>query len=163
MARMLRQIRARFGRQFSLAALGPNEARILYDGAIGTCALVVSLGFKAAFLPDSLHGNWSQDLLLLLLPAFNVSFNGLFGVYSSLKRASGRIKALALMGSVCVSCVCGWLAAGKLAPVLLWGLIVYGPLALPRIVLGLSHSKHKRLAAVVVNARGPVLVIGGAG
>jgi nucleoside-diphosphate-sugar epimerase len=161
-SRVLKRIQARLKRRFSVLTLGPNEARVLYDGVASTCALLVSLGFSLAFLPDP-RGPGRRDLLLFSVPLLLIGFNTLFGIYSALKTARGRVKALVLLGSVCSSCVCLWLLTGRPAPTLLWGFMVYGPLALPRVLLGLPHTKYKRLAAVTVNIRGPVLVIGGAG
>lgn len=51
----------------------------------------------------------------------------------------------------------------SLAAVVLWALVVVPPVALARLLLGLPFSRHKRLISLVVNHRGPILVIGGAG
>ena len=86
----LKRVRARFERGFSIVSLGPNEARILYDGLASLAAAVVSLGFSLVFFLSS-EGITPRSLLLLSPPAFVVAFNHLLGLYTSRRTASGRI------------------------------------------------------------------------
>jgi len=154
-------LQARLGRRLAPGMLGPNEARIAYDLAIGLLALVASLAFCQAFLPQV---NWLAQLPSLgLLPVLLLGFNWLFGIYSRLKTAPGRLKAMVLFASVLCTCAVEYMLPGNMPPVILWGLIAYAPLALARLLLSLPYGKHKTLASIAVNQRGPVLVIGGAG
>jgi nucleoside-diphosphate-sugar epimerase len=92
-----------------------------------------------------------------------LSFNGLFGIYSRLKSARGTKKALTLVLSVVCSCLCGIWVGMPSEHVVLWGMLAFGPMSLARLLLNLPYSKHQKLAAIAVNHRGPVVVIGGAG
>jgi nucleoside-diphosphate-sugar epimerase len=154
-------IRARLGRRLAPEALGPNEARIAYDFGISVIALIVSIGFCGLFLPQFEFSG--QALSLLLLPILLLTFNWIFGIYSRLKTAPGRLKAAVLLASVLCACAVAYVLLRKPAPIALWGLIAYAPIALARLLLGLPHSRHKTLSSIAVNQRGPVLVIGGAG
>ena len=149
------------GRGVTPQTLGPNEARMVYDLAVGVAAAVISALFCALFLP-SFDGP-SSTLFLLFLPALLLGFNALLGIYSRLKVAAGRVKAAVLLLAVLGSCLAGYWLLRQPAPIILWGLLTYAPLALARLLLNLPYGKHKTLASIAVNERGPVLVIGGAG
>ena len=153
-------IQARLGRRLAPEALGPNEARLAYDLGIGVIAFIVSTAFCEVFFPRLTD---PEILALLFLPILLLAFNALFGIYSRLKTASGRLKAAVLFASVICTCAVEYWLVRNPAPVVLWGLITYAPLALARLFLSLPYGKHKTLASIAVNQRGPVLVIGGAG
>ena len=154
-------IQARLGRRLSPQSMGPNEARIAYDLAVGVIAVLISIFFGALFLPQF---DWKSEApLLLLLPVFLFALTWLFGIYSRLKAAQGRVKAAVLFAAVLFACAAEYGILHDPAPIILWGLLAYAPLALARLLLGLPHSKHKTLSSIAVNQRGPVLVIGGAG
>jgi nucleoside-diphosphate-sugar epimerase len=159
--RLQTYVQARLGRRLAPQTLGPNEARIAYDFAISIIALIVSTGFCAAFLPGF---DWHTQLpALVLLPVLLLIFNAIFGIYSRLKTAPGRLKTAVLFASVVCASGVAYFLLWNPAPVILWGLLTYAPLALARLLLNLPFSKHKTLASIAVNQRGPVLVIGGAG
>ena len=161
MIRLETYIQARLGRRLAPQALGPNEARIAYDLAVSITSLVVSVVFCATFLSDF---DWrAQAPALLPLPLLLLSFNWVFGIYSRLRTVAGRLKATALLAAVMCTCAVEYAIVRSPAPVILWGLIAYAPLALARLLLNLPYGKHKTLASIAVNQRGPVLVIGGAG
>ena len=152
-------VRARLRRQTNVQSLGPNEARILYDVGIGILGVAVGAPFCRQFLAASSGG----VLALTALPFLLLSFNTLFGIYSRLRTAPGRLKAAALFGATASAAITDILIGGAVPQVILWLLLVFPPLALPRLLLGLPYSRHKRLISIAVNQRGPVLVIGGAG
>jgi nucleoside-diphosphate-sugar epimerase len=158
--RLLTRARARASRKLSLHGLGPNEARILYDAAVGVLGSAVTWAFSANYL-----GNAGRTTIqtLLALPFLLLVFNTIFGVYSRLRTSLGRTKAIALLASALISSMAVLLAGAGVAQVLLWFLLVYPPLALARLLLGLPFSAHKKLISIAVNHRGPILVIGGAG
>ena len=161
MSRLQTYIQARLGRTLAPQSLGPNEARIVYDFGVSVVALIVSIAFCSLFLADF---NWKADTLALaLLPILLLAFNWIFGIYSRLKVAPGRLKAAVLFGAVAGAVAVEYLILRNPAPIILWGLITYAPLALARLLLNLPYSKHKTLSSIAVNQRGPVLVIGGAG
>ena len=107
--------------------------------------------------------DWRGVVALCLLPVLLLVSCAGVGMYSRLKMASGRRKALALLASTAACCGIAALAGASPASLLLWSLIVYPLLAVPRLLLGIPYSRHKRLNSIAVNHRGPVLVIGGAG
>jgi len=154
-------VQARLGRRLAPELLGPNEARIAYDLGISILALIASIGFCQAFLP---RFNWQAQLpSLVQLPILLLAFAWLFGIYSRLKTAPGRMKAAVLFAAVVCACTLEYWISANPAPIVLWGLIAWAPLALARLLLSLPYGKHKTLASIAVNQRGPVLVIGGAG
>jgi nucleoside-diphosphate-sugar epimerase len=157
---LLAYLRRRVSRGLAVASLGPNEARILFDLVVSHGALLAALAFRWGFMPSQPEGG---KYFLLLMPTGLVIVNALLGIYSRLKRASGRTKGAVLTLSVACVCTVGWVVSADQAVVVLWGLLVVGPVVLARLLLGLPHSKHKNLASLAVNRRGPVLVIGGAG
>lgn len=157
MNRVLTYLRTRRGRRVAARALGPNEARIVYDLVIGSSAVALSLAFCEIFVgPTSFPG-------LLLLPLLLLAVNTGLGIYSRLRTAPAPIKAFILFTSVVASCAIDLYLTRQPAPIFLWGLITFPPLALARVLLNLPYGKHKTLASIAVNQRGPVLVIGGAG
>jgi len=154
---LFQYLRSRLKRGISIFAIGPNEARLLYDFLVSFGGLISSIGFKVIFLGEGIEW-WS-----FLTPLALVSFNGLFGIYSKLRMAAGRVKAIVLAASMV--CVCGvfWVLTGDAALMVLWAMITAPALILPRLFLSLPYSKHKNLAVATIKQRGPVLVIGGAG
>lgn len=152
-------VRARLRRQVNVQSLGPNEARILYDVGVGVLGLAISGSFCRQFVTAKSGG----VLALTILPFLLLGFNCLFGVYSRLRTAPGRLKAVALFGASISAAIADVLIGGALPQVILWLMLVLPPLALARLLLGLPYSRHKRLISLAVNQRGPVLVIGGAG
>jgi nucleoside-diphosphate-sugar epimerase len=156
----VRLLRARWRRRISIEALGPNEARLAYDAGVGALGVAISVGFCLQFLAGS---SMRRLLPVLPLPALLLAFNYLFGIYSRLRTASGRVKAIALLGATVSASLADAAIGGPPAPVLLWLMLVFPPLALARLLLGLPYGRHKKLISIAVNHRGPVLVIGGAG
>ena len=154
------RLRARLHRQSWIQSLGPNEARLMYDTGAGVLAVAISMGFCRLFSSASYTG----DLLpLLSLPLLLVAFNYLFGIYSRLRNASTSAKVIALLGGTVASGISDMVIGGAAAPIILWLILVFPPLALARLLIGLPYSHHQTLKSIAVNHRGPVLVIGGAG
>ena len=161
MSQLQTYIQARLGRTLAPQSLGPNEARIVYDFGVSVVALIVSIAFCSLFLPE--FNSTAAILPLALLPILLLVFNWIFGIYSRLKIAPGRLKAAVLFAAVVCTGALDYLLLRNPAPIILWALITYAPLALARLLLNLPYSKHKTLSSIAVNQRGPVLVIGGAG
>jgi nucleoside-diphosphate-sugar epimerase len=154
-------VRARLGRAFTVQSLGPNEARLVYDAAVGALGLVVALGFCSTFLSSV---DWSgRRLAVLALPVLLLVSNAILGTYSRFRTAGARIKSLVLLASVIAAGTLAVLLGAISAAVVLWAVIVYPPLALARLLLSVSNGRHAKLASIALNHRGPVLVIGGAG
>jgi len=142
--------------------MGPNEARMVYDAGVSSIAAVASgllclLFVNGALLPALVV------IALCCLPLLLLVFNALFGIYSSLKTAQARQKALVLLASTICAGGVGWAIASDPAPIVLWATITYPPIALARVLLSLPYGRHKKLTSIAINQRGPVVVIGGAG
>ena len=158
--RLLISIRSRVKRGIGLQALGPNEARILYDGFVAVAGVIAALIFSKEYLHQ-------QDLrtisLLVTLPVLLISINFAFGIYSKLRTAPGERKSLVLLASVLACAGISISLGAASSSVTLWLLLVYPPMALARLLLGLPYTRHTKLISIAVNHRGPILVIGGAG
>jgi len=153
-------IRSRIQRGLGLQSIGPNEARVLYDGAVGTAGAIATLGYSAVYLHQR---DFRTILLLAALPALLIVFNFAFGIYSKLRTASGLKKAFALLASV-LFCGSGCLLLGAaISSIVLWLLLAYPPLLLARLLLLLPSTRSPKPISFAVNHRGPTLVIGGAG
>jgi nucleoside-diphosphate-sugar epimerase len=152
-------LRARRYRGFSLASLGPNEARVMFDGALAVTALVAAVAFLRAFAPAAETSGWQAAPL----PVMFLAGNGLAGLYTHLKLASPLRKGVALGSSVTGACAVAWAIGLAPATVALWALLTLPVAVLARVLLGLPYSRRSPLTALAVTAHGPVLVIGGGG
>ena len=119
--------------------MGPNEARMVYDAGVSSMAAVASgllclLFVKRALLP-------ARDVIAICcLPLLLLAFNALFGIYSSLKTAQARQKALALLAATICACGAAWAIAADPAPIVLWATISYPPIAVARVLLSLPTA-----------------------
>jgi nucleoside-diphosphate-sugar epimerase len=152
--------RSRLDRGFSIRSIGPNEARVLYDGSVAAISAVLTLFFVSLVTSTSIRTR--DTILSAALPVLFVVFNALLGVYSRHRVASARFKALALCASVTLTCLVGSFAL-RPAVILLWAMLVTGPVTLARLLLGVHADRHRSFTRIVTNDRGPVLVVGGAG
>ena len=150
-------LRARIARGVSLSTIGPNEARMLYDFLAAYGTLILALLFNFFFI------QYPWDWWLLSLPFILLVFNGILGIYSFAKTATGEKKVVLLFCSLSLVCLIGVLLRGTPSLVFLWGMLLLGPLIIPRFLLALQFGRHKQFIKNVVNQKGPVLVVGGAG
>ncbi len=152
-------IRLRIGR--GLSRVGPTEGRILFDGSAAAVSSLLSVAFCSAVLPGGIS---QRDLFVAIeLPPVLVFLNLLLGIYSRFRTSSARLKAVVLSGAVTVCAGAAWTVADHRAVVVLWAMLVIGPIVLARLLLGIHTGRHRTLARIAINRRGPVLVIGGAG
>jgi nucleoside-diphosphate-sugar epimerase len=145
-------------RGFSVAKLGPNEARLLYDFLTAVAATAGVMIFFAVFRLGS------SPWLLGLSPFLLLTLNAILGIYSRFRIAPGIVKAGLL--TVSILGVCGllaWALPGNRAQVVLWGLLAAPPLLLGRLLLSAVQGRHRGLTASMIKQRGPVLITGGAG
>ena len=154
-------IRLRFLRGLSIDALGPNEARFVFDAALGFLSSLIAFGFCRMY--DVGASVTSSPLIIIVLPAALMGANLLFGIYSRLRMARARTKIAALSSSVLVSAGTAWLVFGNRPEIPLWSVLVIVPLTLARLLVGLHSGRHPTLSRIAVARHGPVLVIGGAG
>jgi len=158
--RLLTFIRSRLDRGLGLQSLGPNEARILYDGFVASAGAIVSLGFASAYLHKQ---DYRTIGLIATLPVLLILFNFSFGIYSKLRTAPGRTKSFVLLISVLICGSICFLLGVSSSSIVLWLMPVYPALVLPRLFLELPFTRNTKLISIVVNHQGPTLVIGGAG
>jgi nucleoside-diphosphate-sugar epimerase len=163
MMKWLRAYLASRGRRgISARALGPNEARVLYDATVtlsaGILALILDIGLVR-------HGppGLRLTLAVLALPPTVITASLALGIYGWLRSSSGSLKAAVLVLAVFASAVLAALISGDLAFAQLWLAIAGGPIIVARVLLGIAQTQRRTPLTVAANDRGPVLVIGGAG
>jgi nucleoside-diphosphate-sugar epimerase len=152
-------VRSRLSRGFTLASLGPNEARIFFDGATGAVGALVAVLFLRLVLDRPVDGLPAGAAL----PAIFIALNALAGLYTRLKLAASRVKAGWLVLSIAGSAGLARVLGAETAAVVLWSLLVAPPVVLARLFLGLPYSRQRAVASLIVRRHGPVLVVGGAG
>jgi nucleoside-diphosphate-sugar epimerase len=160
MRKLIKLVRSRLGRGLGLQSLGPNEARILYDGFVSAAGAATALAFSSLFLhrPSLLTIGLHASLPVLL-----IAFNLALGIYSKLRTAASWRKSVVLLASVLGAAAVGLGLGIGLASITLWVLLVYAPLTLPRLVLELPYTRNPKLSSIAVSRHGPTLVIGGGG
>lgn len=136
----------------------PNQSRIAYDvltavlAAVATC--VFGLLTTGVVVP-----------LLFLAPVLLIAWNRIFGIYTRFKVGAGGAKALRLSAALALST--GTLIAiqpEQARVILLWPVLLWSPLCLPRIFLNFSNRlPTTHMLSAAIKGRGPVLVVGGAG
>jgi nucleoside-diphosphate-sugar epimerase len=155
-------IRARLSRGWSLASLGPNEARLLFDGATSGAALLAALLFLGVFVPEAM--SIRSTLPFLAAPILFIAFNVLAGLYTRLRIAPWHRKALLLLVTITATGIGCVLLGAPPAGVVLWALIVLAPVTLARALVAFPFARHGSLVTTLVSRRhGPVVVLGGAG
>ncbi len=152
-------LRVKLSQLMERQPLGPIQARVLYDVSVGLVGVTVAAAYGRHFLAESPRWVW----MIVAMPLLFVGFNGALGVYSRLRTSRPKFKSVAILGSVVLAATTDLLIGGPLPHVVLWGILVFPPAALARLLLWLPYSRHKHLVSIAVNRHGPVLVIGGAG
>lgn len=135
-----------------ISTLTPNKARIFYD--LAASILITSLLVMFTFFNG---GAFSQ---LFLIPVLFMTVNSIAGIYSRNKASSFAVKAFALFSSI-LSVSFYILFAHSLAVALLWLILSIPYFILPRFILNATDKNNS--LSYVINKRGPVVVIGGAG
>lgn len=148
----------RLRRGWGFNRLGPQELRIGLDLTAGFLA---SFGFGIAGWLDGTPVRWaSLGAAAVSVPAGNF----LLGMYGA-QRTAGAVRKLFLLVP---GCLLGtfWLSSGGFSPgsVLIWGLMVYAPLGLARILSNLPYAGRRALFFSTSSSdEKKVLVTGGAG
>jgi nucleoside-diphosphate-sugar epimerase len=134
----------------------PNQSRITYDVMACSAAALVVFFFARVFLGSD---RWE----LFATPALVVLFNRVFGIYTRLKVGDGITKAIRLTASTVLSAGVLVVVSRNVAPALLWALLIWAPLALPRLFLNLNTRVKTNFISNAIQNRGAILVVGGAG
>lgn len=142
---------------FLITRLGPNQSRIAYDLLVTAVTAALAYGFDALALGGSAR-------VLALAPLLVVAFNRAFGIYTRFRIGAGTVKAvrltLSMVGSAALMVA---LSRDAAAAVTLWGMLLWGPLCLPRLFLNLNTRVRTNFISSAIHGRGPVLVVGGGG
>jgi nucleoside-diphosphate-sugar epimerase len=130
----------------------PNQARIFYDFSLSFFSTVLLLG-----LTQSAAFNWP---MLLACPLIFTVITFLTGIYSSRKVSTLKFKFFSLLLSSLISAILiSLLSSFQFGSY--WFLLSFPYFVLPRIIL--SSTNKNSSFNYILNRRGPVVVIGGAG
>lgn len=137
----------------------PLVGRATYDIAIAFFFVaIVSLFYLSGFLPGNV------DLGLVLAPLLLVLSLFACGLYTTLKVSRVSVKIAVVGAALAVTVATMILFSFQSLPMLLWAAFAFLPLILPRIFLNLKRgAQTSSLISRTVGAKGPVLVVGGAG
>ena len=133
----------------------PNKARFYYDFMIVSFyfiffILVLKIGFGIQF-----------ELINCIIPFSFLFSNLIFGLYGKRKKSILRIKVTIILISTIISSSFFLLIYGSWFFLLIWLSLFFPVILLPRFLLSLSTQKN--VASYILNQRGPILIIGGAG
>ncbi len=137
--------------------LTPNQVRVVYDSTVAVIAASLVYTYLNIFLGLPV----SKILFLSPLPLF--LFNLAFGIFSRLRVGSGLIKAPALALSISLSAALLALLGTGAHAAILWSVLVFAPIILPRVFLNLNTRLKTDFISSTIKQRGPVLVVGGGG
>lgn len=139
-----------------LRELSSNLLRFYYDFFVLTSATVVTFLFlKYVGLELSIFP-------LMLSPIIVMGISYLFGIYSFNKLSSGLKKVSLLLLSTVMALIVLWVLGQTLVSVVLFGILSIPLITLPRYFLNLNKTSG-RMISRVLNDKGVVLVVGGAG
>ncbi len=145
----------------------PDHLRIYYDILVSMAAAVVGVAFGQTFFLHStaVSPDAPSPLLpILCIPPLSlVAFDWVCTKLRGLSTSSGITRATRVTVSVAIAGTLVWLTTGDTATSVLWCLLVWAPLVLPRLLLNAGPSSPNSLIKSAVKRRGPVLVVGGAG
>lgn len=135
-------------------------ARVAFDAAVAVSAMVAALVFRQVFIPAPIE----HDLLAtFLLPFSFVLVAMVAGVYTRLRRARSRTKAVWLATSVVASSTIMTAAGADSSVAALWALLTLPVVVLARLLVSVGFSERPFVTRVTRAQHGPVLLIGGAG
>jgi nucleoside-diphosphate-sugar epimerase len=152
---------ARYARGLSFAAIGPNEARILFDSASALAAGLSAL--LLAFLGRPHAPAMAEWLAVPLLSGLFLLTNLGFGLYTSRRTSAVLDKATFLAGSVLCSTAFGIMAVRDLFVPVAWAMFTLPLVVLPRWMTSLSRSTVPPVRRLVTDPHAPIAVLGGAG
>jgi nucleoside-diphosphate-sugar epimerase len=136
--------------------LTPNQSRFLYDVVVSTAAAVLTFAFALALLGRGVPA-------LFFGPPLVLALNRMLGIYTTHKVGGGLGKTLWLTISLVLSTVVVLLVSRNVPASLLFFVLLWAPLVLPRLLLNLNTRVKTNFVTSAIVRRGPVLVVGGAG
>ena len=158
---VMRLIRARRARGFSLATIGPNEARILFDAVAAVLAgvVAVALAALASSATPSLT-SWAaaatQSFAFLVICAA-------LGLYTRHRTAPIPFRLRLIVLAAILAAAAGWLVGRDLFIPAAWGALILPPVLIARWVAGISRAGSQPMHRLVTDPHAPIAVLGGAG
>lgn len=133
----------------------PNKARFIYDLSITFLyflifSVILNIGFDIKF-----------DIYTFLIPFSFVASNFFLGLYGRRKKSNLKDKLIIILLSAIISSSFFIAFFGSIFLLLVWLCLFLPLICLPRYFLNISNQKN--VASYILNQRGPVLIIGGAG
>lgn len=154
-------VTARRARGLGLAALGPNEARILFDVAASLIAALTTFGLLW-LAPGSQPATASALAVFAQAVAFLI-INTAFGLYTHRRIGPVRLRMWLLTASVALACGVGVLLGAPVFVPVAWGALVLPPVLLTRWIANLGRSTALPMRRLVRDPHAPIAVLGGAG
>ena len=133
-------------------------ARTAFDAGVSVAALVIAVAFKTVFIPGSI--GFFPDAAL---PLMFVAAAACTGVYTRLRRARSRRKAVRLAVLVLASSVAGLAAGADGSVAALRALLTIPSVVFPRVLLATTYRDAAMVTRITRAQHGPILLIGGAG
>ncbi len=152
---------ARRARGLSVGALGPNEARILFDLVAGGGATLVTV-----LLVGLAYGTTPAVSVWLGAAAASVVFlaaNTALGLYSRHRVAPVALRLRLLAASVLMASAAGWLTSGVAVVPVAWGALALPPVLLARWIANIGRSAALPMRRLVTDPHAPVAILEGAG
>jgi nucleoside-diphosphate-sugar epimerase len=137
--------------------LSPNGTRFIYD--TGICLLVSAFVYFFSYIFLNKH----ISSAIFTSPAWMVVSCYALGIYTRFRVVSSKIKAVILTLAIIFTAFVMFLLGVGFAELVLWSVLVWSPVILPRIFLNYNSRLGTSLIASAIRDRGPVLVVGGAG
>jgi nucleoside-diphosphate-sugar epimerase len=133
----------------------PNKARFIYDISIIFLyflifSAILNIGFDVNF-----------DIYTFVIPFSFIASNFFLGLYGRRKKSGLRDKLIIILLSAIISSCFFITFFGSIFLLWVWLCFFLPLICLPRYLLNISNQKN--VTSYILNQRGPVLIIGGAG
>ena len=152
---------ARRSRGLALSALGPNEARILFDVAVVIWASTVTVLLGAMVGAPAVRPlPWAT---ILLQSAAFLGANTALGLYSRHRAAPVAFRLRRLAAAGVFACGAGLVLGRDPFASFAWGALLLPPVLLTRWMAGISRSTVLPMRRLVTAPHAPIAVLGGAG
>lgn len=134
--------------------LTPNKARFIYD-------FFVTFFYFSFFLLLLKYLNNDFKIVSIIVPITFIGSNFLLGLYGKRKKSSLKLRLLIIGFSGAISSIFLLVIFNSFFFLLIWNILLLPSIFLPRYLLNLSSQKN--VGSYILNQRGPILIIGGAG
>jgi nucleoside-diphosphate-sugar epimerase len=138
-----------------LQKITPNKARFIYDVAVTFLYFLFFIGIL------NIGFDIKPNIYSFLIPISFVSSNFILGLYGRRKKSGLRDKLIIILLSAIISSCFFITFFGSIFLLWVWLCFFLPLICLPRYFLNISNQKN--VTSYILNQRGPVLIIGGAG